>query len=91
MVSLLFHLSTQMEQRHIADTRTRLEDARQALIVFAIINGATSRPGDDCQRRPRGFGRRRLHGTCDGFPPARPAWSSTISCRESRQKRCLAA
>jgi hypothetical protein len=39
MVSLLLPLGTQMEQRRIVDSRTRLDDASEALIASAIING----------------------------------------------------
>lgn len=37
--SLLVPLSTQVDQRNIADTQRRLEDAREALFGFAVANG----------------------------------------------------
>lgn len=39
LAGLLLPLGTQVEQRQIADTTRRLEDAREALIGFAVING----------------------------------------------------
>jgi type II secretory pathway pseudopilin PulG len=37
--SFLYPLSTQVDQRNIADTQRRLEDIREALITYAIVNG----------------------------------------------------
>jgi prepilin-type N-terminal cleavage/methylation domain-containing protein len=39
LASLLLPLGAQVEQRQVADTTRRLEDAREALIGFAIVNG----------------------------------------------------
>jgi hypothetical protein len=39
MLSLLLPLGTLMEQAQIAGARTRFEDAREALIACAIVNG----------------------------------------------------
>jgi hypothetical protein len=38
MVSLFLHLGTQMKQAQIAGARTRVKDARTALIACAIID-----------------------------------------------------
>jgi len=74
MMSLLLPLGTQMEQRQITDTRARLEDAREALIAFALINGrqpcpaTTTSAGLEAPVAP-------VNGVCtkpyDGFLPAR--------------------
>lgn len=39
MLSLMSTLSSQIEQRNIDDTRRRLEQARELLLSFALING----------------------------------------------------
>ena len=39
MLSLMSTLSSQIEQRNIDDTRRRLEQARELLLAFAIVNG----------------------------------------------------
>ena len=71
MMGLLLPLGAQLEQRQITDTRTRLEDAREALIAFAIINGRLPCPATTASagiEAPAG-------GACtkpyDGFLPAR--------------------
>jgi len=42
--SLLVPLTTQVEQRNVAQTDTQLEEIRQALIGFAMLNGRLPRP-----------------------------------------------
>jgi len=42
--SLLVPLTTQVEQRNVAQTDQQLEDIRQALIGFAMVNGRLPRP-----------------------------------------------
>ena len=42
--SILVPLSTQVEQRQIADTQRQLEEIREALIGFAVANGALPCP-----------------------------------------------
>jgi prepilin-type N-terminal cleavage/methylation domain-containing protein len=42
--SLLYPLTTQVEQRHVAQTDQQLEEIRQALIGFAMVNGRLPRP-----------------------------------------------
>jgi type II secretory pathway pseudopilin PulG len=37
--SILYTLSAQLEQRNFAETRRRLETARELLISYAIVNG----------------------------------------------------
>ena len=72
LVSLLLPLGTQLDQRRITETQKRLEDARDALIAFAIINGRLPCPATTTSagiEDPAGG------GTCtkpyDGFLPAR--------------------
>jgi prepilin-type N-terminal cleavage/methylation domain-containing protein len=74
MASLLLPLGAQLEQRQISDTRARLEDAREALIAFAIVNGrlpcpaTTTSAGLEAPVAP-------VNGVCTnpwgGFLPAR--------------------
>jgi len=42
--SLLVPLTTQVEQRHVAQTDQQLEEIRQALIGFSMVNGRLPRP-----------------------------------------------
>lgn len=42
--SLLLPLATQVEQRQVAETQKLLNDAREALIGFAMVNGRLPRP-----------------------------------------------
>jgi prepilin-type N-terminal cleavage/methylation domain-containing protein len=42
--SLLVPLSTQVEQRQISDTQKALDEAREALIGYAVVNGRLPRP-----------------------------------------------
>jgi type II secretory pathway pseudopilin PulG len=42
--SILFPLTTQVEQRQIAETQKILDETRQAIIGFAVINGRLPRP-----------------------------------------------
>jgi prepilin-type N-terminal cleavage/methylation domain-containing protein len=42
--SLLVPLTTQVEQRNVADTDTRLAQAQQALVGYAMLNGRLPRP-----------------------------------------------
>jgi prepilin-type N-terminal cleavage/methylation domain-containing protein len=44
--SLLVPLTTQVEQRHVAQTDQQLEEIRQALIGYAMINGRLPRPAN---------------------------------------------
>ena len=72
LASLLLPLGTQMEQRQISDTQKRLEEAREALIAFAIINGRLPCPATTTSaglEAPAGGGNcTKPH---DGFLPAR--------------------
>jgi prepilin-type N-terminal cleavage/methylation domain-containing protein len=43
--STLFTLSAQVESRNRADTQRRLEDARELLLSFALVNGRLPCPG----------------------------------------------
>lgn len=54
--SILVPLSTQVEQRKISDTRKALEEIREALIGFAIINGRLPCPDTDSDPAAPGYG-----------------------------------
>jgi prepilin-type N-terminal cleavage/methylation domain-containing protein len=54
--SLLVPLVTQVEQRRTSDTRRMLEEIREALIGFAIINGRLPCPDTDTDPAAAGFG-----------------------------------
>jgi prepilin-type N-terminal cleavage/methylation domain-containing protein len=67
--SLLVPLSTQVDQRNIAETQRRLEDARDALLGFAISNGRFPCPASASSNgteAPIGGGN---CGLFDGFVP----------------------
>ena len=49
--SILVPLATQVEQRKVSDTRKALDEIREALIGFAIINGRLPCPDTDSDRR----------------------------------------
>ena len=54
--SILVPLTTQVEQRRISDTRKALEEIREALIGFAIINGRLPCPDTDSDPAAAGYG-----------------------------------
>lgn len=54
--SILVPLATQVEQRKISDTRKGLEEIREALIGFAIINGRLPCPDTDSDPAAAGYG-----------------------------------
>lgn len=54
--SILVPLATQVEQRKISDTRKALEEIREALIGFAIINGRLPCPDTDSDPAAAGYG-----------------------------------
>lgn len=54
--SILVPLATQVEQRKISDTRKVLEEIREALIGFAIINGRLPCPDTDSDPAAAGYG-----------------------------------
>jgi type II secretory pathway pseudopilin PulG len=54
--SILVPLTTQVEQRKLADTRKALEEIREALIGFAIINGRLPCPDTDSDPAAAGHG-----------------------------------
>lgn len=45
--SILIPLATQVEQRQISDTQKTLEEIREALIGFAVVNGYLPCPDTD--------------------------------------------
>jgi prepilin-type N-terminal cleavage/methylation domain-containing protein len=53
--SLLVPLSTQVDQRNAADTQRRLEDAREALIGFAVANGRFPCPASSTSNGQESF------------------------------------
>lgn len=54
--SLLVPLTTQVEQRKVSDTRKALEEIREALIGFALINGRLPCPDTDTDPAAAGYG-----------------------------------
>jgi prepilin-type N-terminal cleavage/methylation domain-containing protein len=66
--SLLVPLSTQVEQRQGAETEQMLEDAREALIGFAMVNGRLPRPAQSSSN-----GDEKPPGSCTGG-------SATVNC-----------
>jgi prepilin-type N-terminal cleavage/methylation domain-containing protein len=54
--SILVPLGTQVEQRRISDSRRALEEIREALIGFAIINGRLPCPDTDSDPSAAGYG-----------------------------------
>lgn len=54
--SILVPLATQVEQRKISDTRKALEEIREALLGFAIINGRLPCPDTDDDPAAAGYG-----------------------------------
>jgi len=66
--SILVPLTTQVEQRKISDTQKILDETREALIGFAVINGRLPRPAqsfsDGTERAACG-----TDANCTGFIP----------------------
>jgi prepilin-type N-terminal cleavage/methylation domain-containing protein len=54
--SILVPLGTQVEQRKTSDTRKSLDEIREALIGFAIINGRLPCPDTDSDPAAAGYG-----------------------------------
>ena len=54
--SILVPLTTQVEQRKISETRKALEEIREALIGFAVINGRLPCPDTDTNPAGAGYG-----------------------------------
>lgn len=69
--SLLYPLNTQVQQRNAAETQRILEDTREALIGFAMINGRLPRPAvsstDGSERATCAGGS--PNDECTGFVP----------------------
>jgi type II secretory pathway pseudopilin PulG len=66
--SLLVPLTTQVEQRKISDTRRMLDEIREALIGFAVINGRLPCPDTDANPAVAGYGLE--EATCAANPTA---------------------
>ena len=64
--SILVPLGTQVEQRKISDSRKGLEEIREALIGFAIINGRLPCPDTDSDPAAAGYGLE--EATCSADP-----------------------
>jgi prepilin-type N-terminal cleavage/methylation domain-containing protein len=64
--SILVPLGTQVEQRKISDSRKSLEEIREALIGFAIINGRLPCPDTDSDPAAAGYGLE--EATCSADP-----------------------
>lgn len=73
---LLVPLATQIEQRKISETQKILEEAKEALVGFAIANGRLPCPASDSSNGQESFaaGGDAANGACsnffDGFLPA---------------------
>jgi prepilin-type N-terminal cleavage/methylation domain-containing protein len=69
--SLLYPLNTQVEQRNVAETQRILEEAREALIGYAMIHGRLPRPAasetDGSERATCGGGN--PNDACTGYIP----------------------
>jgi prepilin-type N-terminal cleavage/methylation domain-containing protein len=66
---MMLPLSAQIEQRHYDETRRQLNEARDALIGFALVNGRLPRPATslaDGLENPAGCG---SEAACTGFIP----------------------
>jgi len=69
-------LSSQIDQRHVSETRKQLDEIQQALIGFAIINGRLPCPASSTSNGVESFasGGAPANGNCsnfyDGFVPA---------------------
>lgn len=66
--SILVPLTTQVEQRKISETRKALEEIREALIGFAIINGRLPCPDTDSDPAAAGYGLE--EASCNAAPTA---------------------
>lgn len=66
--SMLIPLNTQVEQRKISDTRKALEEIREALIGFAIINLRLPCPDTDTDPTAAGYGLE--EASCSSNPAA---------------------
>ncbi len=74
MASLMYTLSSQVEQRNFEDTRRRLDQARELLLAFALVNGrlpcpATSSSAGD--ESPSGGGTCTPSPSYGGYLPAK--------------------
>lgn len=68
--STLFTLSAQVESRNRADTQRRLEEARELLLSFALVNGRLPCPGNTSGDEAGG-GAAGCTASYGGFLPAR--------------------
>lgn len=66
--SFLVPLTTQVEQRKINDTRKALDEIREALLGFAIVNGRLPCPDTDTDPTAAGYGEE--EATCAAVPVA---------------------
>jgi len=66
--SILFPLTTQVEQRQIAETQKILDETRQAIIGFAVINGRLPRPAVSATNGTE-RGACASEANCTGFVP----------------------
>jgi hypothetical protein len=67
--SVLVPLATQVEQRKLADAETLLEDTREAIIGFAMINGRLPRPATSATDGTEKASCAGSVVTCTGFVP----------------------
>jgi prepilin-type N-terminal cleavage/methylation domain-containing protein len=67
--SLLIPLTTQVEQRNVSQTDQQLEDIRQALIGFAMVNGRLPRPSSPTTNGVEVAADCASQAQCTGFVP----------------------
>lgn len=74
--SLMYTLSAQTEQRNFEETRRRLDQARESLLAFAIVNGRLPCPARyvDAASNSRG-----LESFCAAAPPGTCSGAETTS------------
>ena len=81
--SILVPLTTQVEQRKISDTRKGLEEIREALVGFAVINGRLPCPDTDADPSSAGYGLENTpcnaaNPTAEGFLPWRTLGAAEV-------------
>lgn len=67
--SILVPLTTQVEQRQISDTQKILDETRDALIGFAVINGRLPRPAASFSNGTERVAACATEADCTGFIP----------------------
>jgi len=74
--SILVPLNTQIEQRRTSDTRKAMDEIREALIGFAIINGRLPCPDTDSDPAAAGYGLEEAACSADPVTEGYLPWKS---------------